>query len=327
MKLVKGSKILILVSTLLVITAVSCISALGEQEGVPVTNDKDTDVLTRLNSKLDPSAFQVIENKATERAFTGEYWDTKEAGIYVCRRCGEPLYHSDDKFDSGCGWPSFDDEIEGSVAKQTDADGRRIEILCSTCGAHLGHVFIGEGFTDKNTRHCVNSLSMRFIPASGETGRAVFAGGCFWGVEYLFRNTNGVKGTTVGYTGGHKDFPTYKEVCYEDTGHVEAIEVLYDPAVISFTELAKLFFEIHDPTQANGQGPDIGEQYLSMIFYENGDQKKTSEELIGVLRDKGLDVVTELRPASAFWPAEEYHQDYYVKTGKAPYCHVYTERF
>ena len=133
--------------------------------------------------------------------------------------------------------------------------------------------------------------------------------------------------TTVGYTGGRTSFPTYKEICYEDTGHIEAMEVEYDPEKVSYRKLAKLFFEIHDPTQSNGQGPDIGEQYLSMIFYENNDQKKTSEELIDILRDKGLDVVTELRPASAFWPAEEYHQDYYVKTGKAPYCHSYTKRF
>ncbi|HAK47228.1 MAG TPA: methionine sulfoxide reductase [Spirochaeta sp.] len=300
--------------------------AQGEQEGRTMT-DNDSDAKEMLNSRLDTSAFQVIENKGTERAFSGEYWDEKSAGTYICRRCSEPLYRSTDKFDSGCGWPSFDDEIEGAVIRQIDADGSRTEILCNSCGGHLGHVFLGEGFTDKDTRHCVNSLSMRLVPASGETGRAVFAGGCFWGVEYLFNNVEGVKATTVGYTGGRTSFPTYKEVCYENTGHIEAMEVLYDPEVVSYKELAKLFFEIHDPTQANGQGPDIGEQYLSMIYYENEEQKKTSEELIEILKAKGLDVVTELKPAVAFWPAEEYHQDYYIKSGKTPYCHAYTKRF
>ena len=322
----KTIRLLFLLSFLL--AAAGFISARGEREDTVVKKyPQEETVLDRMNSRLNPDAFRVIEQKGTERPFTGEYWDNHDAGTYVCARCGQPLYESATKFDSGCGWPSFDDEIDGAVTRQTDADGMRTEILCSTCGAHLGHVFTGEGFTEKNTRHCVNSLSMRFVPASGETGRAVFAGGCFWGVEYYFNNVKGVKSTTVGYTGGTKAFPTYKEVCYTDTGHVEAMEVIYDPGEVSYEELAKLFFEIHDPTQANGQGPDIGSQYLSMIFYENADQKETAEGLIEILRRKGFDVVTELNPAAAFWPAEDYHQDYYLKTGKAPYCHAYTERF
>ncbi len=280
-------------------------------------------------NSLTPEEERVILHKGTEQPFSGEYVHTKDSGTYVCRRCDTPLYRSNDKFDSHCGWPSFDDEIPGAVKRIPDADGRRTEILCAACGGHLGHVFTGEQMTDKNTRHCVNSVSIRFIPSPAEkkTETAIFAGGCFWGVEYHFRKTPGVIDTTVGYIGGTTDNPTYKEVCGKKTGHAEAIRIQFDPTIVTYETLAKLFFEIHDPTQVNRQGPDVGEQYRSEVFCLDDAQKATIEKLIGILTEKGLRIATKVTPAGTFWPAEDYHQDYYENKGAMPYCHAYVKRF
>lgn len=267
---------------------------------------------------------KVILQKGTEYPFTGKWLNNKKEGTYVCRQCNLPLYRSEDKFESNCGWPSFDDEIPGAVKRIPDADGRRTEIVCSNCGGHLGHVFEGEGFTPKNTRHCVNSISMDFISVME---KAYFASGCFWGTEYHFMKAKGVKATTVGYMGGHTQAPTYKEVCTGTTGHVEVVEVEYDPAVTSFEEMLKLYYETHDFEQVGGQGPDIGEQYQSVVFYVNESQKALVEKYIGLLNGKGYKVATQLRPAPEFWEAEDYHQEYYDKKNGTPYCHAYRKIF
>lgn len=280
-------------------------------------------------NKLTPEEKSVIINKGTEKPFSGKYYKHKEKGAYICKRCDAPLYRSDDKFDSHCGWPSFEDEIPGAVKRVPDADGIRTEIICNNCGAHLGHVFVGEGFTKKNVRHCVNSISLSFIPDNEEVNiqKAYFAGGCFWGMEYFFQNEKGVISTRVGYMGGHKQYPTYKEVCTGTTGHAETLEVVYDTSKTTFEKLARLFFEIHDPTQINRQGPDIGEQYRSAIFYVNDEQKQISEKLIKILEEKGYEIATEISKVNTFWEAEKYHQDYYLDSGKQPYCHSYTKKF
>ena len=278
---------------------------------------------------LTPEEEYVIVHKGTERPYTGEYTDHTEHGVYICKRCDAPLFRSTDKFDSHCGWPSFDDMIDGAVKQVPDADGRRTEILCANCGGHLGHVFRGEGYTSTNTRHCVNSIALNFIGASPVplTERAILASGCFWGTEYHLSKMDGVISTTVGYTGGHKAKPTYQQVSAGKTGHAEAIEVIFDPSRVTYEEIARLFFETHDPTQSNRQGPDIGHQYRSAIFYLNDEQKATAEKLIGLLREKGYDVVTEVTAVSTFWEAENYHQDYYATKGTLPYCHFYEQKF
>lgn len=282
-------------------------------------------------NKLTPEEEVVIVHKGTERPFSGEYTNNKRSGMYVCKRCNAPLYRSDDKFDSGCGWPSFDDEMPGAVRRIPDADGRRTEILCGRCGGHLGHVFKGEGFTPKNIRHCVNSVSLKFIPdpqpGEEKTDTAYFASGCFWGTEYYLKKPEGVISTTVGFMGGHKENPTYKEVCTKTTGHVETTQVVFDPSKVSYEDLVKLFFETHDFTQLDGQGPDIGPQYLSVIFYTGPEQKAVAEKYKAILQQKGFRVATQIRPASTFWPAEDYHQDYYDHKGTSPYCHRYHKLF
>jgi peptide methionine sulfoxide reductase msrA/msrB len=271
----------------------------------------------------------IIRDKGTEHPFTGEYNDADEPGTYLCRQCGLALFRAQSKFHSGCGWPSFDQDIAGAVAQHADADGRRTEILCARCHAHLGHVFHGEGFTANNTRHCVNSLSLDFVAdlTIKDTEEAIFAAGCFWGVEYYLKKLPGVLKTEVGYTGGNKENPTYEQVCGGHTGHVEAIRVLYDPKKINYETLTKYFFEIHDPTQSTGQGPDIGAQYLSVVFYYDDTQKNTAESLIAILIQQSHQIATRVLPVHTFWLAEQYHQDYYTKTGKQPYCHHYTKRF
>lgn len=279
--------------------------------------------------KLTTEEEQVIIHKGTEKPFSGKYNNHRAKGMYVCKRCNAPLYRSNDKFDSQCGWPSFDDEIEGAVKRLPDADGMRTEIICNNCDAHLGHVFLGEGFTGKNVRHCVNSISLNFIPLEQEVKikKAYFAGGCFWGVEYYFQKEKGVLSTSVGYMGGHKENPTYQEVCNGTTGHAETMEIVFDPSQTNFEKLTRLFFEIHDPTQINRQGPDIGEQYRSAIFYIDNEQKQIAEKLIKILEKKGYKIATEITKADKYWEAENYHQDYYQNNGKLPYCHAYKRRF
>jgi peptide methionine sulfoxide reductase msrA/msrB len=270
----------------------------------------------------------VLVDKGTERPNTGLYTHFKQEGTYHCKQCGATLYRSADKFDSGCGWPSFDQEIAGAVTRVPDADGRRTEIICTACKGHLGHVFHGEKYTPKDTRHCVNSVSVRFVPKeSHEYRQAVFASGCFWGTEYFLARVPGVIKTLVGYSGGQTQNPTYEAVCSGNTGHVECVQVTYDPKVVNYESLAKIFFETHDFTQTDGQGPDRGSQYLSVLFFGDDQEKQVAEELLKDLKRKGFEVATKLRPAERVWAGEEYHRDYYERRGEVPYCHRYKKIF
>ena len=295
-------------------------------------NNFTGEAMTNINPKLSQDEQRVIVYKGTEMPFTGEFYKHKENGVYVCKNCGSELFDSNTKFESGSGWPSFDDSIKNAVKEVPDRDGRRVEIVCANCDAHLGHVFRGERMTEKNTRHCVNSVSLDFkkiAKTDSHTKVAYFAGGCFWGVEYHFEKQNGVIAAVSGYMGGRTENPTYHDVCYKNTGHLEVVKIEYDPSKISYEALAKLFFEIHDPTQKNGQGPDIGEQYLSAVFVNDQEEEQIVKKLITQLAKNKYFASTKILDAKTnqFYKAEEYHQDYYEKHSKQPYCHSYTKRF
>lgn len=272
----------------------------------------------------------VMEQKGTERPFTGEYYDFFEEGTYVCKRCGTALYRSKDKFRSSCGWPSFDDEIKGAVKRILDADGRRTEIQCAKCGAHLGHVFIGEGFTPKDTSHCVNSVSLKFVPLKKKYSNMkeiYFAGGCFWGTEHYFKQLRGVVDTKVGYANGNTDNPTYREVCTDKTGFAETVRVVYDPDVITLEFLTEMYFRAIDPTSVDQQGPDIGSQYRTGIYYKDDADKAEIRKVYDSMRQKlGSRMAVEFLPLKNFYYAEEYHQDYLGKN-PAGYCHLPSSLF
>ena len=278
---------------------------------------------------LTPHQFEIIINKDTEQSFTGRYNDIDSNGIYVCRNCATKLFKADSKFISTCGWPSYDIHIDDNVKTIPDADGRRTEILCNTCDGHLGHIFQGEGYTKLSTRYCVNSASVDFIPfeSFGETEEIVLAAGCFWGVEHYLKKFEGVLLAESGYCGGDEPNPDYKKVCNGNTEYLEVVRVIFDKSKVSLETILKYFFEIHDFTQVDGQGPDIGEQYKSAIFCYDDSQKLVAENLVKLLAEKGYKVVTEIRGIKPYYVAEDYHLDYYIKNGSIPYCHKHTKIF
>lgn len=271
-------------------------------------------------NKLSQEEKNIIINKGTEYPHSGKFNNYFEEGTYICKQCGAALYLSSSKFHSTCGWPSFDEEIEGAVKHTPDPDGERVEIQCSKCKGHLGHVFEGEHLTEKNVRHCVNSLSMDFVPKE-RMGVIVLGGGCFWCTEAVFSLVPGVLNVSPGYAGGVVPNPNYKQICSGKTGHAEVIRIVYDKGQTSLEKILEHFFSIHDPTTLNKQGNDIGTQYRSLILYSDEKEKTIIEDFIKKVQNKfESKIVTEVKKLEEFFYAEEYHKNYYNKNSTQPYC-------
>jgi peptide methionine sulfoxide reductase msrA/msrB len=297
--------------------------------------------------------YRVLRKGGTERPFSGKYNEHHEKGVYVCAACRTPLFPSETKYDHGTGWPSFWAPADGThleYREDTSHGMRRTEVRCGVCGSHLGHVF-DDGPEPTRKHYCINSVAMRFTPAGPPAERpgagspaarppsksprpapgmensafearaetATFAAGCFWGVEDKFRGVQGVLRTRVGYAGGGIPSPTYEMVCTDKTGHAESVEVIFDPTVVSYERLLEFFFLFHDPTQVNRQGPDVGTQYRSVIFYHDEKQKAAALRMIESLNRSGRydkPLATQVVPAETFYEAEPYHQQYKEKIRK-----------
>lgn len=270
---------------------------------------------------LTPEQYRVLREKGTEAPFSGKYVRFNDKGRYVCAACGNELFDSDAKFESGCGWPSFSDAKKGAVEFRRDLSHFmiRTEVICKKCGSHLGHVF-DDGPKPSGKRFCINSVALDFTDR--KTKKATFAAGCFWGVEAAFKKIKGVVSTTVGYTGGKAENPTYDDVCTGTTGHAESVLVEYDPEVVPYQRLLEVFWQIHNPTSFERQGNDSGSQYRAVVFYHDEGQKKAAiksrEEEQKKYKGK---IMTEIARAGPFYEAEEYHQDYLDKN-RGGYCHI-----
>ncbi len=336
----------------------SCVIFIFTMFSYAISYANDADMTNKYEDKinnLDPLQHYITQKNGTEQAFKNEYWNHKEEGIYVDVVSGEALFSSLDKYDSGSGWPSFTKPINGTkITEKTDNSlgVTRVEARSSKADSHLGHIF-NDGPKEKGGfRYCINSGSLKFISKDklieegypeyaklfeilpkGNEGyeRAIVAGGCFWGVEELFKKFDGVIATQAGYIGGDTKKPTYNIVKTGTSGYAESVEIIFDPKKISYESILKYFFRIHDPTTLNRQGNDIGTQYRSTIFYIDNKQKNIAYNIIalagrsGVFGDK--EIVTKLEQAGVFYDAEEYHQDYLEKNPDGYTCHYIREKW
>ncbi|MEZ5047190.1 MAG: bifunctional methionine sulfoxide reductase B/A protein [Chitinophagaceae bacterium] len=331
-------------NTLLFFVALFSLQSCGQNNTIDTEKIKNvsSDVLlksdTDWKNELTDEQYYILREKGTERPYSGKLLLNKEKGIYKCAACGNELFTDEMKFDSHCGWPSFDKEIAGGkiIQKVDNSLGmKRTEIACAKCGGHLGHIF-DDGPTETGKRYCVNSVSLSFTPAENTntnvpnasnfnaTDTVVLGGGCFWCTEAIYEELSGVISVESGYSGGKTKDPSYEEVSSGNTGHAEVTRIIYNTKETSLDEILKVFFIGHDPTTLNSQGADYGTQYRSVIFYKNENQKNIAQSLINTLNKEVYDgkIVTQLKPFETFYIAEKYHQDYYTNNKDKPYCRM-----
>lgn len=285
--------------------------------------------------RLSEEQFRILRSHGTEAAFCGGLLDNKEEGIYLCGGCRLPLFASRSKFESGTGWPSFFEPVgPTNILERADLSHGmvRTEILCPRCESHLGHVF-PDGPKPTGLRYCLNSEALQFAATADltshgekveprEVSTLVVAGGCFWCVEGVFREIDGVLEVVSGYSGGDAASANYEAVCSGRTGHAEAVRIVYDPKKIPLEQLFDIHFATHDPTTLNRQGNDVGPQYRSAVFYADAEQKAVAEKVIARLTEAGKfgdPIVTTLEPLKEFYPAEPYHQNYVCRNPYNPY--------
>lgn len=335
----KSSKTILLLTTVWLLFSLTACTQ--EKTKINETKDMENSQKEKIvktdeqwKKELSPEQFFVLRQKGTERPFTGELLMNKEKGVYKCAACGNELFTDEMKFDSHCGWPSFDKEISGGkikTIKDTTHGMIRTEIVCAKCDGHLGHLF-DDGPTETGMRYCVNSLSLEFVnkkeqkkTENNSAKTLLLGGGCYWCVEAVYEMLDGVVKVESGFSGGKVKNPSYEEVCSGNTGHAEVVKITYDYNKTSFEEILKVFFTVHDPTTLNRQGADVGTQYRSVIYYNNEQEKQSANQIINELNKAKVyssPIVTEVSLVGEFYKAKDDHQNYYQQNKEQGYCRM-----